>query len=268
MNPLSFSLIANALFLGFRHGIDWDHIAAITDIVGVSTASVNGRRGVICLDNDSLKCSLFYAFGHGFVVFSLGIAALRFAAILPSWIDPFMERIVGITLLALGLWLTYSLVSFVYGKQEFRLVSRWMLVLSFIRTLHNWFTRKLSSENPFSRIGSDRYRPGTAFGVGMVHGIGAETATQILLITAVGEAGSQALGVSMLVSFVVGMLISNALIAMLATSGFISSLKLRAVYLITGALVAAFSLTVGCAFVCGQGNCLPDLQHFLSTSLK
>ncbi|HEV8545461.1 MAG TPA: hypothetical protein VGQ64_04160, partial [Candidatus Limnocylindrales bacterium] len=32
-------LLATALFLGLRHGIDWDHIAAITDITSTAAAS-------------------------------------------------------------------------------------------------------------------------------------------------------------------------------------------------------------------------------------
>ena len=34
------------------------------------------------------------------------------------------------------------------------------------------------------------YGPRTSFGVGMIHGIGAETGTQVLLIAAVGGASS------------------------------------------------------------------------------
>src|SRR6058998_1080258 len=35
----SLGLIAAALGLGFRHGIDWDHIAAITDITSTTAAA-------------------------------------------------------------------------------------------------------------------------------------------------------------------------------------------------------------------------------------
>src|SRR5712692_6770738 len=35
----SLGLIAAALALGFRHGIDWDHIAAITDITSTTAAT-------------------------------------------------------------------------------------------------------------------------------------------------------------------------------------------------------------------------------------
>src|SRR2546425_2875973 len=35
----SFGLVGAALALGFRHGIDWDHIAAITDITSTTAAA-------------------------------------------------------------------------------------------------------------------------------------------------------------------------------------------------------------------------------------
>ena len=34
-----FGLLAGMAVLGFRHGFDWDHIAAITDITSTTTAS-------------------------------------------------------------------------------------------------------------------------------------------------------------------------------------------------------------------------------------
>ncbi|MCH8850354.1 MAG: hypothetical protein IIC89_05960, partial [Chloroflexi bacterium] len=39
----SIGLLAGAFALGLRHGIDWDHIAAITDIT--STTAANAETG-------------------------------------------------------------------------------------------------------------------------------------------------------------------------------------------------------------------------------
>src|SRR6476660_1030912 len=41
---VSLSLIGGALALGFRHGIDWDHIAAITDITSTSATPPTARE--------------------------------------------------------------------------------------------------------------------------------------------------------------------------------------------------------------------------------
>ncbi|MBX6395874.1 MAG: hypothetical protein IRY98_09220, partial [Alicyclobacillaceae bacterium] len=51
-----------AVALGFRHGVDWDHIAAIMDLVA---GERRWRRG--------LMLSMLYAAGHGAVVCALGI---------------------------------------------------------------------------------------------------------------------------------------------------------------------------------------------------
>src|SRR6266581_322978 len=84
-------LVATAFGFGFRHGIDWDHIAALTDITG----SQDDTRS-------SMLFATFYALGHALVVFALGFAAIVFAERLPSAVDATMERFVGVTLLALG----------------------------------------------------------------------------------------------------------------------------------------------------------------------
>src|SRR6266849_3257478 len=85
------SLVATAFGFGFRHGIDWDHIAALTDITSSQETS---RR--------SMFFATLYALGHALVVFALGFAAIVLAARLPSSVDGVMERFVGATLVLLG----------------------------------------------------------------------------------------------------------------------------------------------------------------------
>jgi len=53
-------LLITAFWFGFRHGIDWDHIAAISDI----TSSQEERR-------QSMLYGTLYALGHASVVFVL-----------------------------------------------------------------------------------------------------------------------------------------------------------------------------------------------------
>src|SRR3954454_3084834 len=133
------SLFGTALALGLRHGIDWDHIAAITDIASTATTVESGdgpahrRASFRRLETRALWLAFLYALGHATVVAVLGLAALSFAALLPEWIDPIMERVVGVTLLVLGAWVFYSLGSYRRGEQEFQLKSRWMLVFAAVR---------------------------------------------------------------------------------------------------------------------------------------
>ena len=44
-----------------------------------------------------------------------------------------MGRVVGLTLVALGVWVLYSVYRYARGGESFRLRSRWMLVFDGIR---------------------------------------------------------------------------------------------------------------------------------------
>jgi ABC-type nickel/cobalt efflux system permease component RcnA len=254
------ALLATALTLGLRHGIDWDHLAAIADITGAAgTSSAAERRPVVWL-------ALLYALGHGLVVIILGVAALAFGAVLPDWVDPLMERVVGVTLVALGVAVIVSLIRYWRGG-DLRLQSRWMLLFAAVR---GTWRRFQSWAHGHSHDGSahvhrvDQYGPRAAFGVGLIHGIGAETGTQVLIIAAVGGAASQGLGLWMLLAFVFGLLLSNTGVAVLAASGFARSSRARPLYVASGCVAAAFSLVVGAYFILGAGDSLPDLQIALA----
>jgi cytochrome c biogenesis protein CcdA len=272
------SLLSTGLLLGLRHGIDWDHIAAITDISSTTTAvevtqppagdrkapaGLRFRPAFGHLELRAMWLSLLYAIGHAAVVFVLGVLALSLAAVLPEWIDPLMERVVGVTLLVLGLWVFYSLAQYLRGKGDFRLQSRWMLVFAGVRHAWHRVQHALGGEPHSEPFRVDRYGPRTALGVGLIHGVGAETGSQALLIAAVGGASSQGLGLAMLLAFTLGLVISNSLVALLASTGYISSARARPFYLLIGLLTGVFSLVVGAFFVFGLGTQLPDLQQVL-----
>src|SRR5437660_3565648 len=91
-------LLLTAFWFGFRHGIDWDHIAAITDI----TSSQEERR-------HALVFGTLYALGHAVVVFAIGVVAVLLGRNLPPSVDNVMTRIVGVTLLILGVYVVVSL---------------------------------------------------------------------------------------------------------------------------------------------------------------
>ena len=152
---------------------------------------------------------MLYALGHGVVVIALGIAAISFGALLPDWLDPLMGRIVGLTLVALGLWVMYSIYRYARAGEAFRLRSRWMLVFDTIRYGSRRFGARLHGHEHVEPLEMSSYGAKTSFGVGMIHGIGAETGTQVLLIAAVGGAASAGLGIPMLFAFVIGLLMSN-----------------------------------------------------------
>jgi hypothetical protein len=80
-------------------------------------------------------------------------------------------------------------------------------------------------DDPFMRYGT-----ATALTVGMVHAVGAETPTQVVLFLSAVGAGGRTAGTILLITFLVGLFVSNTLIAIAGTFGFLrASRKLPAV---------------------------------------
>ena len=285
--------------LGFRHGFDWDHIAAITDItsttssshadVGVSIGAPvsGGAHGEHVVDHDhsherapvahtlresrftheqrhALGLATLYALGHAAMVVVLGIAALLFAAILPEWVDPILEKVVGLTLVLLGVWVLFSVTQYLRGKGDFRLRSRWMLVFDLARYGWGALQARIHGHEHHPSPHATQYGARTAFGVGVIHGIGAETGSQAVMLAGVAGAGADASrGVLILIAFTVGLLVANSLVAFVTATGFIGAQRLRTIYVVFGLVAGALSLYVGLLFVFGLGTALPDLQQLL-----
>src|ERR671937_988833 len=257
-----FGVLMGMVALGFRHGFDWDHIAAITDITSTTSASHSeadvpvaapmpahghepdelrghdhahaaagpGAMHVLAEsrfaheERHAVGLATLYALGHASVVTALGIAALVLGAVLPAWVDPILQRIVGATLVLLGAWVLYSVVQYLRGKGELRLRSRWMLVFDLVRNAWDALQARIHGHEHTPSAHSTQYGPRTAFGVGMIHGIGAETGSQALLLA--GVAGVSGItGIVVLLAFVLGL--------------------------------------IGTIFLIGVGTALPDLQQIL-----
>ncbi len=303
-------VLITGLLLGIRHGIDWDHIAAITDITSTTAAAgmaeaahtdqhltvpghVHGHGGAnevrshhagpggatlapslavrppmgrtrfLTGQAEAIRLGTLYALGHGSVVIALGLAALAFGALLPDWLDPIMGRIVGLTLVALGLWVMYSIYRYARGGEKFRLRSRWMLVFDGVRYGWRRLQARIHGHEHVEPLEMSSYGARTSFGVGMIHGVGAETGSQVLLIAAVGGAASAGLGIPMLFAFVLGLLISNFAIVVLSSVSFVSSQTREWLYVSIGAVAGLFSLYIGMIFLFGRDSVLPDLGTIL-----
>jgi high-affinity nickel-transport protein len=303
-------VLLTGLLLGIRHGIDWDHIAAITDITSTTAAAgmadaahaeqhrdvsghshahggeleirahdagpggatlapalaarpAVGRTRFLSGQADAIRLGTLYALGHGAVVIALGLAAIAFGALLPEWLDPLMGRVVGLTLVALGLWVMYSIYRYARAGERFRLLSRWMLVFDAMRYGWRRFQARIHGHEHVEPLEMSSYGARTSFGVGMIHGVGAETGTQVLLIAAVGGASSTGLGVPMLFAFVIGLLIANFGIVLISSVSFVGSQARERLYVAIGAVAGLFSLFVGTIFLFGLEGALPDLGAIL-----
>jgi high-affinity nickel-transport protein len=103
------------------------------------------------------------------------------------------------------------------------------------------------------------YGRGTAFVVGMVHGVGAETPTQVLIFLTAVTAGGKAAGEAVLLTFLVGLLASNTMITLGSTFGFLRASQNWKIYVTVAILTGTFSLVIGLLFLSGEGRILPAL---------
>lgn len=101
------------------------------------------------------------------------------------------------------------------------------------------------------------YGPGAAVAVGMLHGVGAETPTQVVTFLAAARAGGTTAGLVVLVTFLVGLFASNTAITVGVTYGFKEAIQRPRVQITLGAVTALMSLVVGILFLLGQDAVLP-----------
>lgn len=238
--------LVSAAMLGFRHGLDYDHIAAISDI-----SSVQSRP------RDAMRYGLLYVAGHATMIAVLGTAAVAFRLALPAGSDRWAERLVGITLLVLGL---YVLGTF-FREGSHTHAPRTRLTLLINGAL--WVYWRLSLVFGGTRVEAPQvfrngYGTTSTFLVGVIHGVGAETFTQVSLFLAAASLGG-AVGMLGLLMFILGLLVMNTLMCAAATGLFSATLArpsaLRALTLIT----SAYSIFVGTIFLLGSAGRLPSL---------
>lgn len=231
--------------LGFRHGFDLDHVAAITDISG---SQVFRLRAFVL--------STFYALGHAVMVVALGLG-IAWA----GWDVPDAGRVVGLTLVILGGYVLWCVAT------DRRPTSRAGLVVRATNRVRARLrpTRSVEHEHEHGHDGLHRhthvelvepseppepvavvvghrhrhrhedigapYGAAGAIGVGLIHGIGAETPTQVLALAS---------GTASLAPFLIGLFLANTVVAVVAAVG-LTERRLRGL----NALVGAFSLYVG-----------------------
>jgi high-affinity nickel-transport protein len=131
-----------------------------------------------------------------------------------------------------------------------------------VRNAYRWLLARVRGHEHHTVSHVDQYGPRTAFGIGLIHGIGAETGTQVLVIATAVGAGSRPAGVAALLAFVVGLLISNSVVIIATATGFVGASKRQWLYVGAGALAATFSLVLGVMFVFGEEGLLPSLDPY------
>jgi high-affinity nickel-transport protein len=202
-----------------------------------------------------------YALGHGMVVIILGVIAILAAEFLPEWVDPIMEKVVGVTLIFLAAYLFYSIYRYYRGGGMFVMRSRWMLIFAGVGNAWHWIRSRIG-HHEHVHVEQRNYTSRTAFGIGLIHGIGAETGTQALIIATAVGATSKGVAIAALLFFVVGLLISNTVVTMTSTLGFVSARRRQTIYVMAGVIAAVFSLVLGLVFLTESTGILPALDPY------
>ena len=87
--------VLGIFMLGFRHGFDMDHVAAITDITGSQFLRLR-----------AFLLSTIYALGHAAMVVALGLG-IAWA----GWEVPDAGRVIGVTLVVLGSYVLWCVAT-------------------------------------------------------------------------------------------------------------------------------------------------------------
>ena len=241
-NSLQLALLSAAI-LGFHHGFDYDHIAAITDITSVQLDRWRGMR-----------LGLLYALGHAATVAVLGERSL-FPALLAARHGPHRRAPGGTHPTGFG-----DLCSRFPFQRKWPLRSRFHLMAKALRWLH-WKMKSYWHDHdiPAPEDKTWNYSPKSVAMIGVVHGLGAETPSQLMIFLLAANLGGLSKGFLGLAMFIAGLLVMNTIMTAVAVGLFGASSRLPRFQFVVTALTAIYSLAVGAFFLFGSSSLLPPI---------
>lgn len=222
------SITIYAVLMGFRHGMDSDHIAAIADMVGAEQQR-----------KKQLRLGITYALGHGAIVMVIGMLAIFFGSHLPEPVLATMEQLVGISLVVLGVFMLYTLIR---QRKDYQHQSRLEIGIRLISRMFN-----KSAEKPDLR----KWGVIGAFCIGILHGIGAETPTQVMLISSSVGLNNFAAASMQLLFFTIGLLVATIMVTYIASWGFVNLKARQWAYLLFGCVTGTYSVVLGITIMQG-----------------
>lgn len=241
--------LGSCLVLGLRHGFDYDHLAAISDITAVQR---NWRSG--------LRLGMTYALGHAFTVSALGIAVLELHMGLPQGLDHWTERLVGLTLILLGIGVAAGILrKDAHGHSHGRVESRLAIAINGILWAAWQIRRIWNREAPRPVRFQWMYTGKSVFLIGILHGVGAETPSQLALFFLTANLGGTSRGMLGLAAFAAGLVAMNALMTASLGGAFSAGGHRPHFYNAIAWTGAAYSCIIGIIFLLGASGSLPAL---------
>ncbi len=244
-----FAALGSCLVLGLRHGFDYDHLAAISDITAVQH---NWKSG--------LRLGMTYALGHAFTVAALGVAVLELHLGLPKGLDHWAERLIGLTLILLGIGVVAGILrKDAHGHRHTRVESRLAIAVNGVLWMA-WCVQRLW--NPRAQRPERfqwMYNGKSVFLIGVLHGVGAETPSQLALFFLTASLGGTSRGLLGLASFAIGLIAMNALMTASMGGAFSIGGHHSRFYPLIAWTGAAYSCIIGIIFLFGISDRLPQL---------
>ncbi|GAC1573200.1 MAG: hypothetical protein NVS3B18_06490 [Candidatus Dormibacteria bacterium] len=236
--------------LGCRHGLDWDHIAAITDLTTAGGARAGDGEGPN--RGRPVALAVWYCIGHGMVIALLGAAVGVLGLDLPAQVDRVLEVVVGATLILLGALVLWQLGR---DRSRYRLQGRWRPVIAGVRRA--WARARRRDAGPGEAF--DDLGPGAAFSICVLHGTGAETPTKVVHFAAAGSSRRAAAAKMILIAFIAGLIACDVIISLSWLVSRLGARRIPRMEIGLGLLTGISSALVGALFVSGHSGVLPAL---------
>jgi high-affinity nickel permease len=183
-------VLAIGLLLGLRHASDPDHLAAVTTLI----ASEERRRRVFRAGS----MGLLWGLGHGTPLVALGLPLVLFDRYLPGPVQQAAEALIGGIIVLLAI----------------RLLVRWRQGLYHAHTHggapHIHVHSRRGGEEHLHEPPAAGRAPLSAYGVGLVHGIGGSGGLTLLLISTISD---KAEATGALLVFAVGTAVSMCVLS-------------------------------------------------------
>jgi high-affinity nickel permease len=225
MEFIMFALLA--VFIGMRHGMDGDHVAAIADMVG---SEQRKKR--------QLTLGVMYALGHGMIVMVIGVLFIYIGLQLSDTTKQILEILVSFTLIVLGMFIIWSIFQ---QKKDYEYKSRIRIVIEFFTNMAN----RLKSGTKNTHFSPTKLGAIGALIIGILHGIGVESPTQIAIISNAVGLDNITVALLQLTLFVIGLLIATIGITFCLSWGFMKARVKDRLFLLLGSVTGAYSLGLG-----------------------
>jgi ABC-type nickel/cobalt efflux system permease component RcnA len=165
-----------AIVLGLRHATDPDHLAAVSTLVASARERAARRAAVL---------GLSWGLGHALTLFAFGLPIVLFEAYLPERVQQGAELTIGVVIVSLS-------------------------VLLLVRWRRGAFHAHVHEHGDGAHIHVHSHERGerlrtrsarSAFGIGLVHGLGGSAGVGVLLVATIESTASSVLALALLAAF-------------------------------------------------------------------